>query len=52
MNLRKEELHKVGEWTPATGVHIFPETDEIAANITFVVVTKLVRHRITNCKMD
>lgn len=49
MNLRKEELHKVGEWTTESGVHVFPESEDIGGNISLVVVTKLVIMNMYPC---
>jgi len=46
LKLKKEELRKVGQWTPSSGINITDSTafyETTTANITLVVMTREVR---------
>jgi hypothetical protein len=52
LKLKREELRKVGEWSPSTGINVTDPTafyDTSANNITLVVMTREVRITLLYC---
>jgi ionotropic kainate glutamate receptor 2 len=52
LKLKREELRKVGHWSPSTGINITDPTafyETSATNITLVVMTREVRIALLHC---